>query len=238
MFDFSDQVVIVTGAAGNLGSAVGQAFQIAGARLALVDHAEGRLQKIFPELEGAPTHFLANSVDLTDAQSTARMVAEIKERLGHVDVLVNAVGGYRGGNALPETSLETWEEMMNLNARAYFLICREVIPLMLQQQSGKIIGVAGAAGLAGGANMAAYSAAKSAVIRLTESMAAELKGSGINVNCILPGTIDTPQNRQAMPKADFKRWISPHALAQVILFLASELARPLHGAAIPAYGRD
>jgi NAD(P)-dependent dehydrogenase (short-subunit alcohol dehydrogenase family) len=111
-----------------------------------------------------------------------------------------------------------------------------VIPHMLDQHSGKIVNISSRAGLEGKKNSAAYAAAKSAVIRLTESMSAELKASGINVNCILPGTIDTPQNRAEMPKADFDRWVTPEALASVILFLASGEARAVHGAALPVYG--
>jgi NAD(P)-dependent dehydrogenase (short-subunit alcohol dehydrogenase family) len=166
------------------------------------------------------------------------MVVETIKRLGRIDVLVNAVGGFRAGTPLHETSLETWDFMLNLNARSVFIASRTVIPHMLAQGSGKIVSVAARPGLRGNAKMAAYSVSKSAVIRLTESMAAELKGAGINVNCILPGTIDTPQNRQAMPNADPSRWVKPEALADVILFLASDAAREVHGAALPVYGRS
>ena len=238
MFDFSGQVVIVTGAAGNLGQAVGRAFLTAGANLALTDHAEGRLGRIFADIAGSPDHFLADSVDATDTDAVEAMIAETLDRLGRVDVLVNTVGGFHGGTAVHETSLETWDLMLNLNARSVFIASRAVIPHMLQQGSGKIVSVAAQSGLKGGKNNAAYSASKSAVIRLTESMAAELKGSGITVNCILPHIIDTPQNSQAMPLADHRRWVKPEALADVILFLASDAAREVHGAAVPVYGKS
>ncbi len=238
MFDFSGQVVIVTGAAGNLGQAVGRAFLTAGANLALTDHAEGRLGRIFADIAGSPDHFLADSVDATDTDAVEAMIAETLDRLGRVDVLVNTVGGFHGGTAVHETSLETWDLMLNLNARSVFIASRAVIPHMLQQGSGKIVSVAAQSGLKGGMKNAAYSASKSAVIRLTESMAAELKGSGITVNCILPHIIDTPQNSQAMPLADHRRWVKPEALADVILFLASDAAREVHGAAVPVYGKS
>jgi len=238
MFDFSNRVVIVTGASGNLGQAVARAFQAAGARLALVDRAADRLQQIYPDLAGSGTHFLAGSVDVTDADAVAATVAETINRFERIDVLVNAVGGYHGGTPLHETSLETWDLMFNLNARSVFVASRAVIPHMMRQRSGKIINVAARAGLQGGAKMAVYSASKSAVVRLTEGMAAELKGSGINVNCLLPGTIDTPQNRQAMPDADYSRWVKPEAIADAILFLASDAARDVHGAALPVFGRS
>jgi NAD(P)-dependent dehydrogenase (short-subunit alcohol dehydrogenase family) len=237
MFDFSNRVVIVTGAAGNLGGAVARAFQAAGAKLVLVDRAADRLPRLFPDLVDSPNHFLATSVDLTNADAVETMVDETVKRFGRVDVLVNTAGGFRGGMAVHETPLETWDFMLNLNARTLFIASRAVIPHMLQQGSGRIVNVAARAALKGGAKMAAYSLSKSAVVRLTESMAAELKKEGINVNCVLPGTIDTPQNRQAMPNADHNRWVKPEAIADVILFLASDAARMVQGAAIPVYGK-
>jgi NAD(P)-dependent dehydrogenase (short-subunit alcohol dehydrogenase family) len=193
---------------------------------------------MFPELSHSPEHFLADSVDLTDAAAVQNMVKEAIGRFGQIDVLVNAAGGFHAGTAVHETPLETWDFMLNLNARTVLYCCRVIIPHMLEHGSGKIVNVAARLGLAGAAKSAAYSVAKSAVIRLTESIAAELKGYGINVNCILPGTIDTPQNRRAMPNADPSRWVPPEALADVILFLASDAAREIHGAAVPVYGRS
>jgi NAD(P)-dependent dehydrogenase (short-subunit alcohol dehydrogenase family) len=238
MFNFSHRVVVITGAAGNLGMAVARAFQAAGARLALVDRGADRLQKLFPELADSPQHFLATSVDLNDTLAVERMAGETVDRLGRIDVLVNTAGGYKAGTPLHETPLADWDFLMNLNARSVFVACRAVVPHMLRQGSGKIVSVASRAALVGDANAAAYSASKSAVVRLTESMSAELKDSGVNVNCVLPGMIDTPQNRQAMPEADYKRWVEPEALAEVILFLASDGARAIHGAALPVYGRS
>jgi NAD(P)-dependent dehydrogenase (short-subunit alcohol dehydrogenase family) len=236
MFDFSNRVVIVTGAAGNLGGTVAKSFLAANARLVLVDHAPDRLPRLFPDLEGSDDHFLATSVDLTETQAVRAMVGEALDRFGHIDVLANTTGGYRAGSPVHETSLEDWEFMLNLNARTVFIASSAVIPAMLRQGQGKIVNVAARAALQGSANAAAYSASKSAVIRLTESMSLELKKSGINVNCVLPGTIDTPQNRQSMPKADYSRWVPPEAIADVILFLASDAARAVSGAAIPVYG--
>jgi NAD(P)-dependent dehydrogenase (short-subunit alcohol dehydrogenase family) len=128
--------------------------------------------------------------------------------------------------------------MLSLNARSAFVLSQAVIPHMLEQGSGKIVHTAAKSGLKGGAGNAAYGASKSAVVRLVESLAAELKHEGINVNCVLPGTIDTPQNRKSMPKADHSRWVPPEAIADVILFLASDLAWPVNGAAIPVYGQS
>ena len=126
--------------------------------------------------------------------------------------------------------------MLNLNTRTAFITSQRVIPHMIRQQTGKIVHLAARPGLEGKANMSAYSASKAAVIRLTESAAAELKNHNINVNCVIPGTIDTPQNRVAMPDADFGRWVTLESLTGVIAFLSSEAARDIHGAAIPIYG--
>jgi NAD(P)-dependent dehydrogenase (short-subunit alcohol dehydrogenase family) len=238
MFDFADRVVIVTGAAGNLGSAVARAFQGAGANLVLVDRKNDRLPGLFPELATSPNHLLATSVDLTDQDAVQRMVGEALERFGRVDVLVNAAGGWRGGKPVHETSLDTLDFLLNLNTRSVFITSRAVVPSMLDRGSGKIVNVAARAALGAAARNGAYSASKSAVVRLTEAMATELKHEGINVNCVLPGTIDTPQNRQSMPKADHSRWVSPEAIADVILFLASDAAWPVIGAAVPVYGRS
>lgn len=233
MYDFSGRVVIVTGAAGNLGNAVTRAFQSAGARLTLVDRAEDRLQRLYPDMVDSSDYLLADSVDLTSAEAVQSMVDKTLERFGQIQVLVNTAGGYRAGTPVHETSLETWDFMLNLNARSVFLVSRAVIPHLLQQRYGKIINVAARVARQGRANMAVYSASKSAVVHLTESMAAELKGEGINVNCILPSTIDTPANRRAMPEADYSSWVKPQAIAEVILFLASDSASPLHGVAVP-----
>ncbi len=177
-------------------------------------------------------------MDATDAASVARAVEAAVERMGRIDVLANTVGGYRAGSPVHETSLDTWDFMMGLNARSAFILSRAVVLPMLQQGSGKIVHVAARAALAGSRNAAAYSASKAAIVRLVESMAAELRHKGLNVNCVLPGTIDTPDNREAMPEADFDRWVAPEAIADVILFLASDAARAVNGAAVPVYGRS
>jgi NAD(P)-dependent dehydrogenase (short-subunit alcohol dehydrogenase family) len=237
MFDFTDQVAIVTGAAGNLGEAVVRAFHAAGARLVLVNRNLERLEELFADLADSEKCLFA-AVDLTDAGAVEGMVYEAVQHFGRVDVLANVAGGFKGGSPVHETPLETWDFMLNLNARTTFLASRAVIPHMLQQGRGKIVSVAARAGLQGRANVAAYVVSKSAVIRLTESMAAELKDKGINVNCVLPGTIDTPQNQRDMPNADFSKWVSPEEIASVILFLASDAARAVQGAAVPVYGRS
>lgn len=238
MFDFSNRVVVVAGASGNLGQAVARAFYAVGANLVLLDRATDRLSQLFPELAGSPDHLLLGSMDAADPESVERAVHRALEHFGRIDVLANAVGGYRAGTPVHETPLDTWDFMLNLNARTAFVLSRAVVPAMLAQGSGQIVHVAARAALAGAGKAAAYSASKAAIVRLVESLAAELRQANINVNGVLPGTIDTPQNRELMPKADHSRWVPPEAIADVILFFASDAARAVNGAAVPVYGKS
>ncbi len=237
MGEQGQRVVIVTGAAGNLGAAVAAAFAARGDRLALLDRDVGRLDETRRSLGlDAGTALLA--VDLLSALSTADAAAEVVARLGRVDVLANIAGGFTMGPPLHETPDADWDLMMGLNARSVLNMCRAVVPHFLRQGGGRVVNVAARAALEGKARMGPYCASKAAVITLTEALAAEHRDHGITANCILPGTIDTPQNRASMPDADFSRWVPPAALADVIVFLASDAARAITGAAIPVYGRS
>jgi NAD(P)-dependent dehydrogenase (short-subunit alcohol dehydrogenase family) len=149
---------------------------------------------------------------------------------------VNTAGGFRSGTPVHETPVEDLDFLINLNVRTAFISAQTVVPHMIEAGSGVIINIGARSGLKGAANSGAYSASKSALIRLSESLSQELKHHGINVNCILPGTIDTPQNRESMPSADYRTWVKQDAIAEVILFLASDAARAIHGASIPVYG--
>jgi len=238
MFDLTNHVVLVAGASGNLGQAVTRAFYQAGANLVLLDHSPDRLSHTFPELVDSSGHLLIGSVDAARPESVEPALHHAIERWGRIDVLANTVGGYRAGLPVYETLLDTWDFMLSLNARTALVLSRAVVPHMLAQGSGKIVHVAARAALAGSARAAAYSASKAALVRLVESLAAELRQHNINVNCVLPGTIDTLQNRESMPKADHSRWVAPEAIADVILFLASYAARAVNGAAVPVYGQS
>ena len=228
---FEGKTCLITGAAGNLGRAVAGAFASAGASLILIDLDDKVLQSAYGRDDERKALVRA---DLLDAASVAQAVAAA--RFNRIDVLCNVAGGFRMGHPVHETPEEVWELMLDLNAKSVINTARAVVPKMLAAGYGKIVNIGAVAGLRGGAKMGAYSASKSAVIRLTESMSAELRDKGINVNCILPSVIDTPQNRADMPSADPRRWVAPEALADVILFLASDAARAIHGAAIPVTG--
>jgi NAD(P)-dependent dehydrogenase (short-subunit alcohol dehydrogenase family) len=236
--DFDGKVVMVTGAAGALGSVVARAFYNAGANVVCVDLDRDGLERIFEGVSFNPDNYLIESIDLTDPEKMKATVEKTIASFGKIDVLVNTVGGFRSGKPLHETPMQEWDFLMNLNARSVLVAMRAVLPHLIKRGNGAIVNIGARPGLAGKAKMAAYSASKSAVIRLTESVSAEVKDFGIQVNCILPGTIDTPQNRKDMPKADFSTWVEPESLANVILFLASHQAKDIHGAALPVYGRS
>jgi len=220
------RTVMLTGAAGNLGRAVAAAF--GDAKLVLLDLKRGNLQESDRQM------FIA--ADLLDAKSVQAAVDQAVQRFKRIDVLCNIAGGFRMGSPVHETADKDWDFMLNVNARTVLNMSRAVVPVMLKGGGGKIVNIGAFAAQKGAAQMGAYIASKSAVIRLTEAMAAELREQNINVNCVLPTIIDTPENRTAMPKADPRRWVAPQDLAQVIVFLASDAARAIHGAALPVTG--
>lgn len=235
--EFQDKVVVITGAAGNLGQAVAGAFASRGAGLALLDISDEGLAATRDQLP-QETQVLTLKTNLLEADSVAETINKVMEAYGRIDVLANIAGGFTMGPPLHETPDRDWDFMMGLNARSVFHMARAVIPHMLTQGSGRIVSVSARAAREGKAKMGPYCASKAAVITLTETLAAEHKHAGINCNCILPGTIDTPQNRADMPDADYSKWVPPEALADVVVFLASDAARCVTGAAIPVYGQS
>jgi NAD(P)-dependent dehydrogenase (short-subunit alcohol dehydrogenase family) len=231
--DLKNQTALITGAAGNLGRAVADIFAERGSSLVLVDLSKEALERAF----GAPNERkMLAPTDLLDQTQVDAMVKEAVERFQRIDVLVNLAGGFRMGEPVHATSEATWNFLLDINVRTLVQVVRAVVPRMLDQGSGKIVNVGAYAAQRGVAQMGAYVAAKSAVIRMTETMAAELREKNINVNCVLPTIIDTPENRAAMPDADPGRWVAALDLANVIAFLASDAARAIHGAAIPVTG--
>ena len=226
--DFDGRAVMITGASGNLGRAVAAEFGRRGASLVLVDRARRDLQ------ESEKT--LIVEADLLDAAAVERAVDQALQRFGRLHALCNLAGGFRMGPPVHETPERDWTFLLDLNARTVLNTARAVVPRMLEAGGGAIVNVGAYAAQRGAARMGAYTASKSATIRLTEAMSAELRERNINVNCVLPTILDTPENRSAMPEADPRRWVAPQDLARVIAFLASDAARAIHGAALPVTG--
>ena len=225
-----NRTVIVTGAAGTLGKAVAAAFADLRENLVLVDLARESLEKAFGSENDRRFFTPANLLDMAETTGVAQAALA---RFGRIDVLCNIAGGFRMGDTVHETSEENWNFLFDLNARTVLHAVRAVVPHMLEAGGGKIVNVGAFAAQRGVSRMGAYTASKATVIRMTEAMAAELREKNINVNCVLPTIIDTPENRASMPKANPAKWIAPGDLANVIVFLASDAARAVHGAAVP-----
>jgi len=227
------KTVMVTGAAGNLGRAIAAAFGERGANLVL---AERKAELLVAAFGAESERSVFAPVDLLNQDDLDAAVHKARERFGRIDVLCNIAGGFRMGEPVHRTSDANWDFLFDINARTLLHAARAVVPQMIDAGGGKIVNVGAFAAQKGVAQMGAYVAAKSAVIRLTEAMAAELREKNINVNCVLPTIIDTPENRAAMPGTDPTRWVAPADLAHVIVFLASDAARAIHGAAVPVTG--
>ncbi len=233
---FNAKVVLVTGGTGGLGRAVTLAFLHEGASVIATyikkDEADALKDAVSPN---APLELLP--LDATDEVACRALVDGITARHGHLDVLVNTIGGYAGGK-LWETDPRTYQLMLTLNLHAGYNLARTVVPAMLRQKSGAIVNIASKAAIDHTAGAAAYAASKAATLALFDCLAQDVKGTGVRVNSVLPSVIDTEPNRKAMPDADFSKWPKPEEIAQVILFLCSNEARLVHGAAVPVYGES
>jgi NAD(P)-dependent dehydrogenase (short-subunit alcohol dehydrogenase family) len=237
-YEFNNSLALVAGGTGALGRAIALAFLQAGARVAVTyrqrEEFDGLVSAAAPadasRLSGIPT-------DVTDPKAASAVVEELILEHSQLDILVNAVGGYAGGKNVWEEEPATYERMLALNLQSGFTLARAVIPAMIRQNRGWIVNVASRAGYGHSAGAAIYSASKAAALALFDSLADEIKPYAINVNSIVPSIFDTPANRRAMPSVDPARWPRPEEIAQVVMFLCSEQARVIHGAAIPVYGR-
>ena len=232
MTEFSDKIVLVTGGAGTLGSTVAREFTAKGAKTIILDIREDMVEKTKTDIgcDGLVC-------DLTDEVAVQQTVREIVDQYGRIDILANIAGGFTMGGRTHETDLTTVVKMLDFNFRTMYTLSKHVLAQMITQDSGKIVSIGARAGLQGSPQMGPYVGSKAMVIRATETMAREYKDDNININCVLPGTIDTPQNRSDMPDADVSTWVPPIQLANVILFLSSEQAVAINGAAIPVYGK-
>jgi NAD(P)-dependent dehydrogenase (short-subunit alcohol dehydrogenase family) len=234
--DFSQKAVLVAGGTGGLGRSVSLAFLERGAYVAVTFRHKEEFVSL-SSAAGQQAHNLAGfNVDVTDPAATTDLVNQILARWSHLDVLVNTVGGYAGGIPLWQLEPDVLDRMIGLNLRATYALARAVTPVMIARKSGAIVNVAAKAAWDHAAGASAYAASKAASVALIDSLAADLLGTGVRVNSILPSIIDTEANRRAMPKSDFSKWPKPEDIASVILFLASDEANVIHGASIPVFG--
>ena len=233
---FEGKVVLVAGGTGGLGHAVTLAFLEEGAKVV----ATYRKQEEFDVLKSAAgtngSRLEGYTIDVTDEAAVRQLVEKIVGKHRRLDAMVNTVGGYAGGTKLWELETKVFDQMLALNLRSGYALARAAVRVMLKEGHGAIVNVAAKAAVDHAAGAAAYAASKSAAVALLDSLAADLRGSGVRINTILTSIIDTETNRKAMPKADFAKWPKPEEIARVIVFLCSDDAKVIHGAAIPVYG--
>jgi NAD(P)-dependent dehydrogenase (short-subunit alcohol dehydrogenase family) len=233
---FAGKVAFVAGGTGGLGRAVSLAFLREGAELIVTYRDDHEFADLKSQAGENTSRLTGRRVDVTDESAVEQLIGELGAENKTLDVLVNTVGGYAGGMKLWELDTKILDQMLTLNLRAGFILSRAAAKAMLRRGKGVIVNVASKAALDHGAGVAAYAASKAAAVAMMDSLAADLKGTGVRVNSILPSIIDTETNRKAMPGADFAKWPKPEDIARVILFLCSDDAKVVHGAAIPVYG--
>jgi len=235
--DLEGRVIAVTGASGNLGVATAKVLFERGAKLLLLDRQLPHVSQVFHQ-EIAAQKALPFGVDVTGEEAVVRALDEGVEEWGRLDGLVCTVGGYKGGVATVDGPWADWQSMLDMNVKATVACTRAALPTLIAKSSGSIVHVASLAALSGSAGQAAYSGAKAAVLRFSESLADEVKATGVRVNAVLPGTLDTPQNRSWMSKEQIATAIDPRDVAEVIAFLLSDGARAVTGAAVRITGRQ
>jgi NAD(P)-dependent dehydrogenase (short-subunit alcohol dehydrogenase family) len=233
---FDGKVALVAGGTGGLGRAVSLAFLAEGAVVAVTYRQPEEWSALQLSAGAAKSNLEGFSVDVTDESAVTTLIANIVAKHGRLDALVNAVGGYAGGVNLWDLDAKVFEQMFALNLRSGFALSRAAVRVMLPRRSGAIVNVASKAAVDHAAGAAAYASSKAAAVAMIDSLAADLKGTGVRANSVLPSIIDTAANRKAMPKADFAKWPKAEEIARVILFLCSDDARLISGGSIPVYG--
>jgi NAD(P)-dependent dehydrogenase (short-subunit alcohol dehydrogenase family) len=233
---FSGTVALVAGGTGGLGHAVSLAFLREGARVVVTYRKPEEFAALKSAASAGASSLAGYDLDVTDEAAARQLVGRILTENGRLDALVNMVGGYAGGVKLWQLDTKVFDQMLALNLRSGYALSRAVVPAMLKQGHGAIVNVCAKAAFDHAAGASAYAASKAAALALMDSLAADVKGTGVRVNSILPSIMDTDANRKAMPGADFAKWPKTEDVARVILFLCSDDARVVHGAAVPVYG--
>jgi NAD(P)-dependent dehydrogenase (short-subunit alcohol dehydrogenase family) len=232
------KVVVVAGGSGGLGRAVSLAFLNEDAQVVVTYRKQEELDALRKLADESGSRLEGCHVDVTDEGEVGKFIEGVVQRHGRLDAVVNTVGGYAGGVKLWELDTKVFDQMLALNLRSGYALSRAAVRVMLRQGSGAIVNVAAKAAIDHGGGAAAYAASKAAAVAMMDSLAEDLKGTGIRVNSILPSIIDTDANRKAMPKADFAKWPKPEDIARVIVFLCSDGAKVIHGAAVPVFGNS
>lgn len=228
--------VLITGATGAVGTAVTRGALGAGAKVAAVGRRKPPSEALARGLEAASDRLVPIEGDVTDAESVASIVDRARRELSSIDGLLLVAGGYRGGS-IPETPPDDWDFLFDLNVKGIYLMVRAVLPEMIARGSGSIVAVGAMSGLQGRAGAAAYAASKAAVKNFIEGVALEGKEAGVRANLVMPSTVDTAANREAMPDADFDKWVSPEEVAATMLYLASDESNGVTGASVAVPGR-
>src|SRR5215468_7785257 len=231
MNSLEGKITIVTGAKGGLGTFVTESFLAAGAKVIGVSRSIQATDFSHPA-------FVATPAELSSGEAARKLADEVVGRFGRIDTLVHVMGGFAGGKSVAETDDTTFEKMLDLNYRAAFHIARAVLPQMRQQGSGRILAVASRQAVEPAAMVGAYSASKAALVSLIRTIALENKDRCISANTVLPGTMDTPGNREWGSDAERANWVQPSQVAAILLHLASDAAAQITGAAIPIYGKQ
>lgn len=234
--ELGGRVVLIGGATGALGSGIAHVFAETEAYLALTSTSGEALEELAGELGLPDERLFLSTVDATDADSIGELVSGVVERFGGLHVLLNTIGGWGGGKTVGDTPVEQWEWMLTLNLRSAFLISRAVLPYMVDAGWGRIVHTASKAGVAPRPKQAGYAVSKAGVITLTEVIAAEIKGTGVTANVVLPSIIDTPANRRMMSSANTGQWVPPKHIAETMRFLCSDAAASINGDRIAIYG--
>jgi NAD(P)-dependent dehydrogenase (short-subunit alcohol dehydrogenase family) len=225
------KVALITGANGGLGSAVTKAFLDAGATVAGVSRS-------IKSTEFGNPRFYAVPAELTSSSAAKTVVDQVVSRSGRIDILAHLVGGFTGGSSVADTDDEVLEQMLDVNLKSAFSVAKAVLGHMRTRKSGHVLFIGSRAATEQNANAGAYSASKAALFALTRAIAAENAPLGISANIVMPGTMDTPANRKAMPSADVSKWVQTEQVANLLVALASDELSQVSGAAIPVYGSD
>lgn len=232
-----NRIILITGATGDLGSAITHVFARTEAELALVSTSAEKLADLADDTGLPEERVFTAAADLTQPEEVDAVVESVIDHFGGLDVLLNTVGGWSGGVPVHETSVGAWRRTLDLNLNSAFLLSQAVLPPMLEKDWGRIVHVSSKTALDAKAKQAAYAVAKMGLITLTEVIAAEVKGTGVTANVILPAIIDTPPNRKMMSKADPSRWVPPEEIAAAMRFLCSDEAASINGDRLKMYGQ-